>query len=187
VMKNIENYILQIKNLIPEEEKNKLLNELKNTPWTLHKFYNPATSKYEAESGEQELEMTRIPNENTKFLMDSIWNAFYQYINFLDFPWFRGWNGFTQVRFNRYQNNQKMKLHCDHIHDIFDGEKKGIPIMTCLGLLNDDFTGGKFILCDQEIPLLEGDVLVFPSCFLYPHEVTPVISGIRYSFISWAW
>ena len=30
-------------------------------------------------------------------------------------------------------------LHADHIHSMFDGEKKGIPILSVLGVLNDDY------------------------------------------------
>ena len=69
---------------------------------------------------------------------------------------------------------------------VFDGEKKGIPILSVLGVLNDDYEGGEFIIFDDtEIKFDKGDVLVFPSLFLYPHKVEPVKSGTRYSYISW--
>ena len=38
-----------------------------------------------------------------------------------------------------------MAEHCDHIHSIFEGERKGIPVMTALGSLNDDYMGGEFL------------------------------------------
>ena len=81
-----------------------------------------------------------------------------------------------------------MNYHCDHIHSLFDGERKGVPILSCLGLLNDDYEGGEFfILDDLKIELKKGDLLIFPSNFMYPHRVEPVLSGIRYSYISWVW
>ena len=40
---------------------------------------------------------------------------------------------------------------------------------------------------DKEIQLKKGDVLVFPSNFLYPHKVEPVTKGLRYSIISWVY
>jgi predicted 2-oxoglutarate/Fe(II)-dependent dioxygenase YbiX len=40
---------------------------------------------------------------------------------------------------------------------------------------------------DTHIPLPAGSVIVFPSVFLYPHRVEPVVEGIRYSLVSWAW
>lgn len=90
-------------------------------------------------------------------------------------------------RLNRYTVGTYMRPHVDHIHTLFDGSQKGIPILTVLGILNDDFAGGDFKICGEIYPLNAGDVIIFPSCFLYPHEVTEVTSGTRYSFVSWAW
>jgi predicted 2-oxoglutarate/Fe(II)-dependent dioxygenase YbiX len=81
-----------------------------------------------------------------------------------------------------------MAKHCDHIHDIFDGEKKGIPILSCLGALNDNYKGGEFILFDnKQVELKAGELLIFPSNFMYPHEIKPVTKGTRYSYISWVY
>ena len=38
---------------------------------------------------------------------------------------------------------------------------------------------------DKTYKLNKGDVLMFPSTFLYPHRVEPVIEGTRYSYVSW--
>jgi len=71
---------------------------------------------------------------------------------------------------------------------MFDGERKGIPVLSVLGILNDNYKGGEFIMFqDEEIKFKTGDLLIFPSNFLYPHRVEPVTKGIRYSFISWTW
>ena len=103
-------------------------------------------------------------------------------------PWFSRWSGYTDPRFNKYDEDKKMALHCDHIQSMFDGERKGIPILSVLGVLNDDYKGGEFIMFDDtEIKFDKGDILVFPSLFLYPHKVEPVKSGTRHSFISWVW
>ena len=80
-----------------------------------------------------------------------------------------------------------MALHADHIHSMFDGERKGIPILSVLGVLNDDYEGGEFVLIDEKIDLSKGDIIIFPSNFMYPHKVEPVTKGTRYSYISWIW
>jgi predicted 2-oxoglutarate/Fe(II)-dependent dioxygenase YbiX len=80
-----------------------------------------------------------------------------------------------------------MALHADHIHSMFDGERKGIPILSVLGVLNDDYEGGEFVLIDEKIDLNKGDIIIFPSNFMYPHKVEPVTKGTRYSYISWIW
>jgi hypothetical protein len=99
---------------------------------------------------------------------------------------FSGWKGFSQIRFNRYSEGQSMAKHNDHIHSIFDGQIKGIPVLSIVGVLNDDYQGGEFIMFDDyEIKFKAGDVLLFPSIFLYPHLVKPVTKGTRYSLVSW--
>ena len=71
---------------------------------------------------------------------------------------------------------------------MFDGQRRGIPTLTVLGALNDDYEGGELMMFgDQRVQLLAGSVVVFPSNFMYPHEVKPVKSGVRFSYVSWAW
>ena len=39
---------------------------------------------------------------------------------------------------------------------------------------------------DKEIKLTRGDILIFPSNFMYPHKVKDITEGVRHSFVSWA-
>jgi len=79
-----------------------------------------------------------------------------------------------------------MAEHCDHINSIFDGQRKGIPTLSIVGSLNDDYEGGDFIMFeDKKIDIKQGELIIFPSLFLYPHRVEPVIKGTRYSYVSW--
>jgi predicted 2-oxoglutarate/Fe(II)-dependent dioxygenase YbiX len=97
-----------------------------------------------------------------------------------------GRNGMTVPRINRYTVGGNMAPHVDHITSIFDGERKGIPTLSIVGLLNDDFDGGEFRFWDKYNMDLEiGDIMVFPSNFLYKHQVDKVTRGCRYSFVSW--
>ncbi len=59
--------------------------------------------------------------------------------------------------------------------------------VSCSFILNDDFEGGEFAFFDRELKykLEKGDALMFPSNFMYPHEVMPVTQGTRYSIITW--
>jgi predicted 2-oxoglutarate/Fe(II)-dependent dioxygenase YbiX len=93
----------------------------------------------------------------------------------------------SNPRLNRYPPGAMMREHVDHIHTLFDGEEKGVPVLTILAVLNDDYTGGEFLLCGQQVSLAAGDAIVFPSSFMFPHAVEPVKTGTRYSFVSWAW
>jgi len=78
-----------------------------------------------------------------------------------------------------------MRMHYDHIHSLFDGIHKGIPVLSFIGILNEDYTGGELIINNQKINSKTGDIIIFPSCFLYPHEIKEVKKGTRYSFVSW--
>jgi len=59
--------------------------------------------------------------------------------------------------------------------------------VSCSFVLNNDFEGGEFAFFDREIKykLEKGDAIMFPSNFMYPHEVMPVTKGTRYSIVTW--
>ena len=105
-------------------------------------------------------------------------------------------NAGSSPRFNRYTSDQKMESHIDHIHSCFDGQFKGVPVLSVIGGLNDDFKGGEFVFQfgfteenyeEMPIRLGKGDVVVFPSIFPWRHQAMPVTEGIRYSWVSWVW
>ena len=58
---------------------------------------------------------------------------------------------------------------------------------SCSLVLNDDFEGGEFAFFDRQLKykLNKGDALMFPSNFMYPHEVMEVTEGTRYAIITW--
>lgn len=59
--------------------------------------------------------------------------------------------------------------------------------VSCSFALNDDYEGGEFAFFnkDLKIKLKKGSILMFPSNFMYPHEILPVTNGTRYSVITW--
>lgn len=109
--------------------------------------------------------------------------------NFLkDLPWFSYWNGNSKAHYIKYPTGSGMDIHCDHVNNQFDGEKRGIPILTLLVSLNDNFLGGELQFWNtSQFELLTGEAVIFPSNFLFPHKVNKVIKGTRYSFVVWIW
>lgn len=162
---------------------------LASAEWTKHTFYDAINNRYHSYDHELAVSHAEIPQKQA--LNQRVWDAIHRYItvDFKDFaPWFSAWQGFSSVRFNRYDPDTRMKLHCDHIHSLFDGQRKGVPVLTVLGALNNEYKGGEFVLFgDQVVPMPAGTIIVFPSTFMYPHEVRMVTEGIRYSFVSWTW
>jgi hypothetical protein len=59
--------------------------------------------------------------------------------------------------------------------------------LSCSIQLNEDYDGGEFSFFDREMMIRTkpGSAIVFPSNFMYPHEIMPVIRGTRYSIITW--
>ena len=55
--------------------------------------------------------------------------------------------------------------------------------ISCLNRLSKTSVNDKQFL---ESNLKKGDILLFPSTFLYPHRVEQVKKGTRYSFVTWA-
>lgn len=68
-----------------------------------------------------------------------------------------------------------------------DSFSKITRTVSCSMLLNDDYEGGEFAFFDRRIKhsLSKGDVIMFPSNYMYPHEIMPITSGTRYSIITW--
>jgi predicted 2-oxoglutarate/Fe(II)-dependent dioxygenase YbiX len=162
-----------------------IINEIDKGNWGKHSYNDPVTNKNT--SYDDDLEISYQQDAITKYLDGEI-KKFVADYTFTLAPMPFELQELSEIRFNRYAVGTNMKPHHDHIHTLFDGERKGVPILSVLGLLNDDFEGGDFLMFDgKKVNLEAGDVIIFPSNFLYPHAVTTVTKGTRYSFVTWGW
>lgn len=182
--KSLKEYIIK-SNILTKADCKNIINELNKKLWKKHQYNNPLTNS--SMSYEDDLEILFENSEATSFLMPKIVTTVKEYVNHFKFPWLNI-NNCSIVRFNKYEIGTRMRIHADHIHTLFDGQQKGIPILTVVGTLNDNYEGGKFVMFDDmTIDLKAGDILVFPSLFLYPHEVKKITKGTRYSYVVWCW
>lgn len=80
----------------------------------------------------------------------------------------------------KYEIGQHYKEHTDSFKD-------RPRAVSCSFALNDDYEGGEFAFFDHELvyKLKKGSCIMFPSNFMYPHEIMPVTSGTRYSIVTW--
>jgi len=191
--KDLTKYVANYENFLDENYCKKAVKALKKAEWSIHQFYQAGSGDHISYDNELSVSWSNIKQRQE--IQEKLHSGLTRYLNELPdvskaktHDWFCGWNGYTQLRFNKYDESTQMKLHCDHIHSMFDGNRKGIPTLSLLGCLNDDYEGGELIMWeDQEIELKRGSLLIFPSNFMYPHEVKPVTKGSRYSYVSWAW
>ena len=189
-MNHVDDYLMT-QNLIPTQLCKSLIREssLPERKWSKHTWYDNTRGAYSS-MPEKELDVidsTHIQFKSlSKYLSIALQNYQKKYSILkgkLNDSWI---NHISQVRFNRYKVGTRMRAHRDHIHSLFDGKLKGIPIISIVGLLNDNYEGGAFMCREKEIKLRRGDILLFPSNFMYPHEVKEITKGIRYSFVNWA-
>lgn len=195
---NIENYLFYKSEFLQKDFCRHVLKVLELSKWDKHNFisYDSSSEIRFAPSGDHEPDFlahdskgwttTAYPSQINNFIIKELRNAIVEYISELRFPWFNSWTGYSKIKFLRYSEHQRMAGHCDHISSLFDGNTKGIPILSIIGVLNDDYEGGELIMFqDKEIKMKAGDLIIFPSIFLYPHRIEPIIKGKRYSYVSW--
>ena len=180
-------YAKLYRGVVSNEICDQTVKEMDTLEFQQHNFYNAKTGENKPRSGSQELSMSWGNVSTKKQLNKFVDDTAYKYVQDLKMPWFTEYQGYSHVRFNKYAENKKMALHADHIHSLFDGERKGIPILSVLGVLNDDYDGGEFYLIDDKVDFSKGDILIFPSNFIFLHEVAEVTKGTRLSFISWVY
>lgn len=85
--------------------------------------------------------------------------------------------GYTLLRYNENE------FYVEHV-DSFKQEQRSL---SCSLQINDDYLGGEFAFFGREMMIRsrKGSAIVFPSNFMYPHEIMPVTNGTRYSIITW--
>ena len=93
----------------------------------------------------------------------------------------------TDFRLNKYSKGGFMSRHVDNIHHSH-GQEYGYPQLSALLFLNEcqvDYKGGEFVVADISYSTKKGSVILFPSNFMFPHEVKLIEKGTRYSIVSW--
>ena len=176
--------------LIPTNLCDYIVDEIEKKEWRPHSWYNNVQGTFGSEET-KELDVQNITTEHQQLLTPFMISAGASYNAKYHFECERTMqimNKFSAIRFNRYSPGQIMRQHMDHIHSIFDGNEKGIPVLSFILNLNDDYEGADLYFWeDYKVPLDKGDVIMFPSLFLFPHGVTEATKGRRFSAVSWGW
>ena len=176
--------------IIPANLCDFIVQDTENREWKPHTWYNNQADTYGSEET-MELDVQPITAELQQLLTPIMIQAGARYNAKYSYPCERTgqiMNKFSTIRFNRYGKGQIMRQHHDHIHSLFDGNEKGIPVLSFILNLNDNYRGADlFFWQDHAVHLGKGDIIMFPSLFLFPHGVTEAREGVRYSAVSWAW
>ena len=86
----------------------------------------------------------------------------------------------------KYEKGGFYKKHIDHF-------RSAPRTLSCILLLNNDYEGGEETFLElanehiiKTVDVRPGRLIIWPSNFLYPHQIQPIKKGTRYSIVSWA-
>ena len=95
---------------------------------------------------------------------------------------------FTRCNIEQDSGYDLLKYEASQFYTTHTDSFKDRPrAVSCSFMLNDDYEGGEFAFFGRELVynLKKGSCIMFPSNFMYPHEIMPVTSGTRYSIVTW--
>ena len=183
---------IKVENVLPETLCKELVDSIDEKNWSTHTWYNPEQDSHQSHD-EKELDIAFPGPDSPSEIRDIVSKSFQEYATVTnliakDIDFAGTIHQCSGIRLNRYTEGAMMRPHFDHIHSLFDGQQKGIPVLSMIGVLNEEYEGGDLVFGDDyKIETKTGDIVIFPSCFLYPHQITEVTKGTRYSFVSWGW
>ena len=190
----LEDLIHVEQGIIPSDICDAVIKDIETREWKPHTWYTVKTGEKRSEKT-MELDVQDSTPELQKVLGNYVVESGREYNKKYSFPFSdqpdrsgQIMAQFCPIRFNRYAPGQIMRQHYDHINSIFDGERKGVPVLSFIFNFNDDYEGADlFFWEDSIVKLGKGDIVMFPSNFLFPHGVTEATKGKRYSAVTWGW
>ena len=183
--KSLEDYIFTLDNVVPEELCNRILEEYRESQFWIpssvgggnvdNQIRNCDIINISSDNVLQENFDARKKIDEDFYLCAS--NAINEYRKLFPEVASEIDTGYDLLRYNQGQ------FYVQHT-DSFKQQQRSV---SCSFLLNDDYEGGEFAFFDREIMIRggKGSIVMFPSNFMFPHEILPVTSGTRYSIITW--
>jgi predicted 2-oxoglutarate/Fe(II)-dependent dioxygenase YbiX len=92
----------------------------------------------------------------------------------------------SQLDILRYDANEHKAGYNFHKDFGYKCSERHLSISICL---NNEYEGGEFVFDlpsgHYNVPQNVGDAVIFPSNFMFPHQVNKVTKGTRYALIGW--
>lgn len=181
----LEDFVQVFDNVLSPENCDLILNEYQNSSeWSDTRTGDGEVSKNTRNCTEISISAQHILEQNfdvrknlDDVVFESVKNVITNYNNLI--PTFRI-DIDTGYQLLRYKEGEFYIQHTDSF-------KEQQRSLSCSIQLNEDYDGGEFAFFDREMMIRTkpGSAIVFPSNFMYPHEIMPVIKGTRYSIITW--
>lgn len=172
-MNKLEDYIIELENIIPNNLSDNIINYYKNNDSLFTEalvgknklninirncYKHILDQTFEKEIFDVVSECIKI--YNNKFKLDISKDTGYQILKYKK-------GGFYKEHVDQHNN-------CNRA-------------LSCSLILNNNFLGGNFSFFNNKIilPVKKNSAIMFPSNFMYPHQILPVLDGTRYSIITW--
>jgi predicted 2-oxoglutarate/Fe(II)-dependent dioxygenase YbiX len=185
VMKELADYIVVVPNLISDELCERIINEYAfGDEWLFTAIGDGRVDKSvrNVETIILSYEHVINANLNTRKAIDNelfvcAGNAIREYNKKFPLAKIEEDSGYELLR---YKVGQFYKEHVDS----FKARPRAV---SCSFNLNDDYEGGDWCFWggSHVVKVPKGSAVLFPSNFMYPHQITPVTKGVRYSIITW--
>lgn len=183
-MKHLHDYIVVFENVMTHNLCDAIIEEFSNEEeWTdtiigagLYKEVRNAKTVVMSFSHVIEKNLT-IRSELDQFVFKSANNAIIKYNEKFPLARIQEDSGYELLRY------QEGNFYIQHV-DSFKDRPRAV---SCSFALNDNYDGGEFAFFNRELKykLPKGSAIMFPSNFMYPHEIMPVTRGARYSIVTW--
>lgn len=183
--KNIEDYIIVFEDIVPNDLCDRILNEFCNgNEWSPTYIGNGVVDTNVRNTNTIGLSLQSMIQRNPEIrkkiddeLFKHAGTAIKKYNELFPMAMIEQDSGYELLRYNEGQ------FYVQHT----DSFMKQPRAVSCSFALNDDYEGGEFAFWDREkkVSLKKGSAILFPSNFMYPHEIMPVTKGTRYSIVTW--
>jgi len=183
--RNIEDYVVVLENAVPEELCDQILNEYRDgNDWYPSTISSGTSNKDVRNNDIIGISIAEVIDRNyevRKELDTKIFNCTNKAINEYNkkFPlaMIQQDTGYDLLRY------KTGGFYVEHT-DSFMQQPRAV---SCSIALNNDYEGGEWAFWNREktYNVKKGSIIMFPSNFMYPHEIMPVTSGTRYSIITW--
>lgn len=183
----LEKYIEIFENAIPEELCDEILEEYSDQSEWLDSLVRDKTDDLSRKirnckqidlSKDHSIEINKSKREKIdRMIFDCVSKVVNKYSNIHQYFMIETDTGFNLLKYD------EGGFYTQHV-DSYKNEQRSI---SCSLQLNDDYEGGEFSFFDRKLKYKskKGSAIIFPSNFMYPHEIMPIIKGTRYSIVTW--
>lgn len=182
-LSNIKDYIVVVESAVPKDFCEFIMNEFKESEWEDAKTITGAEAEIRR-CKTIHLSMQDVIDAN-KDIREKIDATLFKIVG-LCISEYRKFhpncivNKDSGYDFLKYDSGDFYKEHIDEYTDIQ-------RVLSLSIVLNDDYDGGEFSFFNgsDDFKLKQGDVIIFPSNFMFPHQIKEVTNGTRYSIVTW--